>query len=117
MSSEKHKEQQDQAQRIISSLAQREQDLQKITEEAKAEANRVIEKAKAEASAILSEARSRLEARDLNGKKEIAQKALQLIEQRKKEAVVQAGRLEKQAGDNQDRAVAAIIQQVYPESR
>lgn len=117
MSSEKHKEQQDQAQRIISGLAQREQELQKRTEEAKAEADRAVEKAKAEAFAILSEARSRIEARALSGKKEMAQKTLQLIEQRKQEAVGQAGQLEKQAGENQERAVAAIIQQVFPESR
>ena len=105
MSSEKHNDQQDQAQQIISSLAQREQELQKKTEEAKAEA-----------SAILSNAGSRMDENNLSGKKETAQKALQLIEQKKKQAVAQAGRLEQQAAAKQGQAVELIIKQVFPEN-
>ncbi|MDQ7798042.1 MAG: V-type ATPase subunit subunit G family protein [Candidatus Edwardsbacteria bacterium] len=116
MSSEKHNDQQDQAQQIISSLAQREQELQQKTEEAKAEADRIIEKAKAEASAILNNARSRMDENNLSGKKETAQKALQLIEQKKKQAAAQAGRLEQQAAAKQDQAVELIIKQVFPEN-
>lgn len=117
MSSEKHSHHQDQAQQIISSLAQREQELQKKTEEAKAEADGMIEQARAEAFSIMGDARARIEERTLAGKKGIAQKSLQLIEQRKKEAVAQAGQLEKQAAAKQAQAVELIIQQVFPENR
>lgn len=117
MSSEKHNDHQDQAQQIISSLALREQELQKKTEEATAEADGIIEKAKAEAFSIMGDARSRIEERTLVGKKDIAQKSLQLIEQRKKEAVALAGQLEKQAAAKQAQAVELIIQKVFPENR
>lgn len=116
MSSEKHQEQRDQAQKIISSLAQREQELEKGAEEAKAEAERVLEKAKAEASSVLEAARTRIEQESTAHRKAVAQKTLQLIEQRKKTAAGQAAELEKQAQARQGKAVDLVIEQVFPGS-
>lgn|GEM_PF-2912300 len=116
MSSEKHNDHQDQAQQLITSLAQREQELDQKMEEAKAEADRILEKAKAEASSILEAANSRIEAKSLSDRKEIARRSIQLIEQKKKEAGIQASELDKQALAKQDKAVELIIQQVFPEN-
>lgn len=116
MSTDKHGHHQDQAQQIISSLAQKELELQKKTDEAKAEVSKAVEQAKVKASSILQQTRFQIQEKTAFNKKEIAEKATGLTDKRKAQAREQAAQLEQQAQANKGKAIELIIKQVFPES-
>lgn len=116
MSKDKHSFHQDQAQQIISSLAQKELELQKKTDEAKAEVSKVIEQAKAKAFSTLQQTRFQIQEKTAVRKKEIAEKAASLTDKKTTQAREQSAQLEQQAQANRGKAIELIIQQVFPES-
>jgi vacuolar-type H+-ATPase subunit H len=116
VSSDTHRQAPDQAREIIGILAQREEDLERRNEDAKAEAEAIMEQARAEASSILARAREGLERLKAEQREDLAKKARQTMERKMGEAREQAKLLEQQAEARRKQAVELIVKQVLPES-